>query len=150
MVNCHFITFLVSKHWFCKVFTWWLVLVFSNNSYDRLIFYMFAWLDLNPDYAPEMNIGAPKNATFISSKFECLQKGFCLAFAATIICHNDELSSSFTWLEILNNSVFQYSAIRYKKSRRMGIKGKRRIWLISVNQVKLKLSLWQIIVTNIW
>ena len=58
---------------------------------------MFAWLDLNPDYAPEMNIGAQKNATFISSKFECLQKGFCLAFAATIICHNDELSSSFTY-----------------------------------------------------
>ena len=27
----------------------------SYDSYDRLKFYVFAWLGLNPDYAPDVN-----------------------------------------------------------------------------------------------
>ena len=44
MVNSHFIKFLLGKQSFYKVF--------FNNSYDRLKFHIFAWLGLNPNYAP--------------------------------------------------------------------------------------------------
>ena len=44
MVNSHFIKFLLGEESFYKVF--------SNDSYDRLKFHIFAWLGLNPDYAP--------------------------------------------------------------------------------------------------
>jgi hypothetical protein len=43
MVNSHFLTFLLGKQSFYKVF--------SNDSYDWLKFHIFAWLGLNPDYA---------------------------------------------------------------------------------------------------
>ena len=69
------------------------------------------------------------------------------------ISNNDELSSSFAWLEIFCNSVSILSTIRHKKFRRMRIKCiLKRIWLNSFNQVKLKLklSLWQTIFINIW
>ena len=46
MVNSHFIKFLLGKESFYKVF--------SNDSYDRLKFHIFAWLGLNPDYAPDI------------------------------------------------------------------------------------------------
>ena len=44
MVNSHFIKFLLGEESFYKVF--------SNDSYDQLHFHIFAWLGLNPDYAP--------------------------------------------------------------------------------------------------
>jgi hypothetical protein len=44
MVNSHFIKFLRGKQSFYKVF--------SNDSYDQLKSHIFAWLVLNPDYAP--------------------------------------------------------------------------------------------------
>ena len=28
---------------------------FNNNSYDQLKFHIFAWLGLNPDYAPSLS-----------------------------------------------------------------------------------------------
>ena len=45
MVNSHFIKFLLGKESFYKGF--------SNDSYDCLKFHIFAWLGLNPDYAPD-------------------------------------------------------------------------------------------------
>ena len=42
--HSHFINFLLGKQSFYKVF--------SNDSYERLKFHIFAWLGLNPDYAP--------------------------------------------------------------------------------------------------
>ena len=51
---------------------------------------------------------------------------------AAIICHNDELSSSLSWLKIVHNSVFWYMKIK-----RMGIKEiLRRTWLTSENKIK--------------
>ena len=44
MVNSHFINVLLGKQSFYKVF--------SNDPFDRLNFRIFAWLGLNPDYAP--------------------------------------------------------------------------------------------------
>ena len=45
VANSYFIKFLFGKESFYKVF--------SNDSYDRLKFHIFAWLGLNPDYAPD-------------------------------------------------------------------------------------------------
>ena len=44
MVNSHFIKILLGKQSFHKVF--------SHDSYDWLKFHIFAWLGLNPNYAP--------------------------------------------------------------------------------------------------
>ena len=41
----HVLKFLLGKQSFYKIF--------SDNSYDWLKFLIFAWLDLNPDFAPE-------------------------------------------------------------------------------------------------
>ena len=55
-----------------------------------------------------------------------------IALNAAIICHNDELSSSLSWLKIVHNSVFWYMKIK-----RMGIKEiLRRTWLTSENKIK--------------
>jgi hypothetical protein len=34
---------------YCKITVW----TFYKDSYNRLKFHIFAWLGLNPDYAPE-------------------------------------------------------------------------------------------------
>jgi hypothetical protein len=44
VVNSHLIKFLLGKQSFYKVL--------SSDSYDRLKFHIFAWLGVNPDYAP--------------------------------------------------------------------------------------------------
>jgi hypothetical protein len=44
MVNSHSIKFLLGKLPFYTVF--------SDEDYDQLKFLIFAWLGLNPDYAP--------------------------------------------------------------------------------------------------
>ena len=46
MVNGYFIKLLHGKQSFYNVF--------SNDSYDRLKFYILVWLGLNLDYAPEV------------------------------------------------------------------------------------------------
>ena len=52
---------------------------------------------------------------------------------AAIICHNDELSSTLSWLEI----VSWQSATRYVKVQIMEIKEILvRIWFISANEIK--------------
>ena len=58
MVNCHSIKFLVVNSHFIKFLLGKQsrYKVFSKDSYDRLEFHIFAWLCLNPDYAPEFVI----------------------------------------------------------------------------------------------
>ena len=57
---------------------------------------------------------------------------------AAIICHNDELSSTLSWLEI----VSWQSATRYVKVQIMEIKEILvRIWFISANEIKKTLNL---------
>ena len=46
MVNIHFVKILLGKQSYHQVFI--------NDSYVRLEFRIFAWLGLNPDYAPAM------------------------------------------------------------------------------------------------
>ena len=40
--------------------------VFSNDSYDQLKFHIFAWLGLNPDYAPVEHSVTQKNQCYHS------------------------------------------------------------------------------------
>ena len=52
---------------------------------------------------------------------------------ATIICRNDELSSSLTWLEFSDKVLL----FRYMKVKKIGIKlFLRRIWLSSASKIK--------------
>ena len=52
-------------------------------------FYVVKWPFLGLQQAPENSVLAPSSRDLLA-----------------IICHNDELSSSLTWIEIVYNSVF--------------------------------------------
>ena len=73
----------------------------------------------------------------------CLVSGLTQVCIAAIICHNDELSLSLTWLEIVYNSIFWWIASRYKKVKRIRIKEiLRRIWLLSANMISFFSMNW--------